>query len=433
MKSNTLTIIKKEFARFFGDRQLFFTAVIMPGLLIYIVYSLMGNGINKMVTEGANEVVTMRVENMPPSMAPLLQSIDSNLVVVEQSFTDEEIAQLEDKELNAVLLRFPAGFDGIVFSGATPPCPPQGGTDDTICRPPQGGTDDTICPIPEGMCVSLPNVEIYYNSTNNASSRVYMIVNTMLSNYGRPFTVNVPQTPEQHFDQASDESIGAMIWGKILPMLIMMMLFSGVMAIAPSSIAGEKERGTIATLLVTPMRRNDLALGKIVSLSGIALLSGISSFIGIALSLPKMIQPEGSSDMGMNTPDASIFAFHYTTNDYVALLLVIIASVLIMASAVSLLSALAKDVKNAGTMVTPFMLVVMLAGLMPMFQEGATESMLLYIVPFYNSIEVMTAIFSHEMQWVPLAITLASNVVYTGIAVWAMTRLFNSEKVMFSR
>lgn len=408
MKSNTLTIIKKEFARFFGDRQLFFTAVIMPGLLIYIVYSLMGNGINKMVSEGANEVVTMRVENMPPSMAPLLQSIDSNLVVVEQSFTDEEIAQLEDKELNAVLLRFPADFESRI-------------------RPDYSEYSES----PE--IKALPNVEMYYNSTNNASSRVYMIVTTVLSNYGRPFTVNVPQTPEQHFDQASDESIGAMIWGKILPMLIMMMLFSGVMAIAPSSIAGEKERGTIATLLVTPMRRNDLALGKIVSLSGIALLSGISSFIGIALSLPKMIQPEGSSDMGMNTPDASIFAFHYTTNDYVALLLVIIASVLIMASAVSLLSALAKDVKNAGTMVTPFMLVVMLAGLMPMFQEGATESMLLYIVPFYNSIEVMTAIFSHEMQWVPLAITLASNVVYTGIAVWAMTRLFNSEKVMFSR
>ena len=39
------------------------------------------------------------------------------------------------------------------------------------------------------------------------------------------------------------------------------------MAIAPSAIAGEKERGTIATLLVTPMRRNELALGKVVSLS----------------------------------------------------------------------------------------------------------------------------------------------------------------------
>ena len=408
MKSNTLTIIKKEFARFFGDRQLLFTTVIMPGLLIYIVYSFMGNGIQKMVTEGSEEVVTMRVENMPPSLAPLMSSIDSSLVVVEQSFSDEDIKQLEDKELNAVLLRFPENFESRIHSD-----------------------NSELSECPEN--IALPNVELYYNSTNNASSRVFMIVSTLLNNYGRPFTVNVPQTEGQRFDQATDDNIGAMIWSKILPMLIMMMLFSGVMAIAPSSIAGEKERGTIATLLVTPMRRNDLALGKIISLSGIALLSGISSFIGIALSLPKMIQPEGSSDMGINGPDASILSFHYTTNDYLVLLLVIFASVLIMASAVSLLSALAKDVKNAGTMVTPFMLVVMLAGLLPMFQNGASETMLVYLIPFYNSIEVMTAVFSHEMQWMPVLVTVASNVVYTGVAVWGMTRMFNSEKIMFSR
>ena len=394
MKSNTLTIIKKEFARFFGDRQLLFTTVIMPGLLIYIIYSLMGTGIQKMVTEGQNEVVTMRVENMPQSLAPMLTSIDSNLVVVEQPFSDDDITALEDKEINAVLLRFPEGFDEVLTSPADP--------------------------------TALPNVEIYYNSTNNASSRVYMIVSNMLGNYGRPFTVNVPQTEAQRFDQASDESIGAMIWSKILPMLIVMMLFSGVMAIAPSSIAGEKERGTIATLLVTPMRRNDLALGKIISLSGIALLSGISSFIGIALSLPKMISIEGADASNM-------LGFHYTTNDYIVLLLVIFASVLIMASAISLLSALAKDVKNAGTMVTPFMLVVMLAGLLPMFQDGASTNLMIYLIPFYNSIEVMTAVFAHEMQWMPVIVTIASDVVYTGIAVWGLTRMFNSEKVMFSR
>ena len=384
MKSNTWTIIKKEFARFFGDRQLLFTTVIMPGLLIYIIYSLMGSGIQKMVTEGANEVVTMRVENMPPSLAPVLGSIDSSIVVVEQPFTDEEIAQLEDKEINAVMVRFPEDFDEIVFAGKQ---------------------NDTT-----------PSVEIYYNSTNNVSSRVNMVVNAMLNNYARPYAVS-------SLDQASDESIGAMVWSKILPMLIIMMLFSGVMAIAPSAIAGEKERGTIATLLVTPMRRNELALGKIVSLSCIALLSGISSFIGIALSLPKMVGMEGAPDMG----------FHYTTTDYVVLLLVIFASVLIMASAISLLSALAKDVKNAGTMVVPFMLVVMLAGLLPMFQNGASENLVVYLIPFYNSIEVMAAVFSHEMTWMPVVVTLASDVVYTGVAVWVLTRMFNSEKIMFAR
>ena len=391
-KNNTWTIISKEFARFFGDRQLFFTTVIMPGLLIYVIYSLMGNGIQQMITEGQDETVCLTVQNMPQSMAPVLNAIDSSLVVVEQPFTDNDIAQLEDKEINAVLLRFPEGFDQLAI-----PEPGQ----------------------------PVPNVEIYYNSTNNASSRVYHTLSTMLGNYNRPFTVNMPQSEEQRFDQASEESIGAMIWSKMLPMLIIMMLFSGVMAIAPSSIAGEKERGTIATLLVTPMRRNELALGKIISLSGIALLSGISSFIGIALSLPKMVSGEGV--------DYADLGFHYTTADYFALLLVIFASVLIMASAVSILSALAKDVKNAGTMVTPFMLVVMLAGLLPMFQNGAAESLLVYFIPFYNSIEVMVAVFAHEMQWMPVIVTVASNAVYTGIAVWVLTRMFNSEKVMFSR
>ena len=392
MKNNTLTIIKKEFARFFGDRQLLFTTVIMPGLMIYLVYSLMGNGINKMITEGANEAVTMQVENMPASLAPVLTNIDSCLVIVEQPVTEADIAQLENKEINAVLVRFPDHFEeamaGLQVSDSDP----------------------------------LPNVEIYYNSTNNASSRVYMTISTVLGNIGRTFTVNVPQYEEQRFDQASDESIGAMVWSKILPMLIIMMLFSGVMAIAPSAIAGEKERGTIATLLVTPMRRNELALGKIVSLSGIALLSGISSFIGIALALPKMVPV-----------DEAGLTFHYTTTDYTVLLFVIFATVLIMASAISLLSALAKDVKNAGTMVVPFMLVVMLAGLLPMFQSSAPENLVVYLIPFYNSIEVMTAVFAHEMSWMPVIVTLCADVVYTGIAVWGLTRMFNSEKIMFSR
>ena len=410
MKSNTLTIIKKEFARFFGDRQLLFTTVIMPGLIIYLVYSLMGNGIQKMITEGANEVVTLQVENMPTSMAPIFNSIDSNMVVTMQPVSDDDIKTLEDKDINAVMVRFPADFDNLIHSEAT---------------------DYSECP----EMPAIPNVEIYYNSTNNASSRVYMIVSAMLNNYGRPFTVNVPQNDEQQFDQASDESIGAMIWSKLLPMLIIMMLFSGVMAIAPSAIAGEKERGTIATLLVTPMRRNELALGKIVSLSCIALLSGISSFIGIALSLPKMIQqPDSATEIGIHPDTAGDFlAFHYTTSDYLVLLLIIFASVLIMASAVSLLSALAKDVKNAGTMVVPFMMVVMLAGLMPMFQNGAAESLIAYLIPFYNSIEVMTSVFAHEMNWMPVIVTIASNVCYTGIAVWALTRMFNSEKVMFNK
>ena len=397
-RNNTWTIIRKEFARFFGDRQLVFTTVIMPGLLIYLIYSLMGVGIRNMETHGEQDVVTVRVENMPQSVAPILSSLDSSIVILQQPVSQTDIDALQDKEINAIAMRFPADFDALVAD-----------------YDPMGGQP-------------APNVEIYYTSANNASDRVFTIMETALNAFedgmANRFDINRADEEGQTFNQASDDQVLGDILSKLLPMLIIMMLFSGVMAIAPSSIAGEKERGTIATLLVTPMRRNELAIGKIVSLSCIALLSGVSSFIGIALSLPNMIQAGGD---GIEIP------FNYTTGDYIALLLVIFASVLVMASAISLLSALAKDVKNAGTMITPFMLIIMLAGLLPMFQTETVHSLVNYFIPFYNSIQVMADVFAHSLNWTALFITLGSNIVYTGIAIWGLTRMFNSEKVMFSK
>ena len=397
MKSNTLTIIKKEFARFFGDRQMLFTTVIMPGLLIYLIYSFMGMAMKKMATEGTNELVTLCVENLPASMAPLIDAIPAT-AVSQQAVSQEDIDRLEDKNLNVVLVRFPEAFDEKVAN-----------------YDPQSG-------------IAAPNVEIYYNSANNASSRVYHILEASLTAYedqlSNRFDINRADSEGAAYDKASSDEMLGSILSKLIPMLILMLLFSGVMAIAPSAIAGEKERGTIATLLVTPLRRNELALGKVVSLSCIALLSGISSFIGIVLSLPKMMPTDAAGvELGLN----------FTGSDYVVLLLIIFATVLIMASAVSILSALAKDVKNAGTMITPFMLVVMFCGLTPMFQNGAPESLTAYLIPFYNSIQAMTSVFAHEMKWMPVIVTLAANVVYTGIAVWVLTRMFNSEKVMFSK
>ena len=397
MKNNTWTIIKKEFARFFGDRQLLFTSVIMPGLLIYIIYTLMGSGMSKMASEGKDDLVLVRVENLPESVAPMIRELPA-VEVLQQPVSQEDIDGLESKDLNMVLMRFPEGFD------------------------------EQVAVYSAERGEAAPNVEIYYNSANNASSRVYQMLEHALSAYedqlSNRFDINRADDAETHFDMASSDDVLGGILSKLIPMLILMMVFSGVMAIAPSSIAGEKERGTIATLLVTPMKRNELALGKVVSLSGIALLSGISSFIGIALSLPKMIQADAAGiELGL----------HYTTADYVVLLITILATVLIMASVVSILSALAKDVKNAGTMIVPFMLVVMFCGLMPMFQTGTPTGLTSYLIPFYNSVQVMTATFAHEMTWMPVIVTLVANVVYTGIAVWILTRLFNSEKVMFSK
>lgn len=206
-----------------------------------------------------------------------------------------------------------------------------------------------------------------------------------------------------------------------MPLLLAILLFSGCMVIAPESIAGEKERGTLSTLLVTPLRRSELALGKIFAITIVGTLSAISSTIGTISSLPQLTG--GVSD-GL--------PLFYTTGDYLLLGVVILSTVLLFVSLMSILSAFAKSIKEAQTYMTPLMIVVTLAGITGMF-GGAAEKPLAYLIPVYNSVQCMSAIFSFEAVHLHVAIALVSNLLYCGALVFILTKMFNSEKVMFSR
>lgn len=396
MKSNVLTIIKKEFDRVFRDRQLMFTTIILPGLLIYFIYSFMGSSADKLTQQNREESVTVQVDNLPQSVAQSFNALSGNVTLSQSAFGQAEIDALKDKNVNTVLVRFPADFDSAVSVYTTADSTPA------------------------------PNVEIYYNSTNEATQRIYSIICGALGGYeesiGNRFDINRADSPDVRFNQANDEQVSGQILGRLLPMLILIMLFSGVMSVAQNSIAGEKERGTIATLLVTPMHRSELAFGKIVAISGISLLSAISSFIGIVLSLPNMIGGMGGA-----------VSFNYGTSDYIVLLAIIISTVLIMAAIVSILSTLAKDVKNAASLCMPLMLVMVFLGIISMLSSDISTNTAVYLIPFYNSTLAMTALLQHELALLNAVVTVGANIAYTVCAVWVLTKMFNNEKVMFNR
>lgn len=400
MKKNlTWTIFKKECARFFGDKVLFFTAVIMPGLLIYIIYTFMGDGLANMTQVDADKPTTVYVENLPSSLRPLFCALPVQLDTTD-FVANDIITELSDKEVNKVLVSFPVGFDSLTTS--------------------YDSQYDTVA----------PNVQIYYNSVNNASNAAYINITSILDEYEAAFCnrfdVNRTDNEDQTFNMASESDEIGSVLGSLFPMLLVMLIFSGCMAVAPSAIAGEKERGTIATLLVTPMKRSQLALGKVLSLACFALMSGLSSFLGILFSLPNLLHA-GADDINLN------ISAIYTTGDYALLLLLILSTTLIMTAGISLLSAWAKNVKQAGTMVTPFMLIILFCGLMPMLQGNREIGNALFLVPFYNSIESMAEIFAFEPNPAHMGITIIANLAYTVIAVWGLTKMFNSEKVMFGR
>lgn len=394
MSKNMITIIKKEFARFFGDRRMVLTTIFLPGIMIYVLYSFMGNMMMKQFTTSDDYVYQIEAVSLPASMEFLKTQEMFEVKEVDAAEEADAKALVETQEAD-LLLVFPEEFDQKVAA--------------YDCT----ATTD-----------AAPDIQIYYNSVSTESSTAYQMVCAMLDEYetalSNKFDINAEE--EICYDMATEKDTSAQFFSMMLPMLMMMFLFSGCMAIAPESIAGEKERGTIATLLVTPMKRSELAIGKIISLSVIGLLSGFSSFVGTMLSLPNL--------MGAAADEMS--ASVYGISDYVFLLVMILSTVLVIIGAISVISGFAKSVKEAGTAVSPLMILVMVLSVTTMMGGGAPEEPYLYLIPLYNSVQCMNGIFSFTMLPVNFAITVVSNLAYTGILVFILTKMFDSEKIMYN-
>lgn len=395
MKSDLFTIIKKEFARFFGDKRMVMTAL-LPGVLIYVMYSFMGSGMSEMYHPEEDYVYQINVRNMPQTVAAGLEQVE-NLDIV-YIFADTELEKIKteiQEDQTELLVVFPENFDEAYQTG----------------------------PLGPAISLARPNVEIYYDSADVESAEAYQIVRAYLDvmEEARANIFDVC-SGDKNYDLASEEDLSAMLVSMIMPMLVMMMLFTGCLSVAAESIAGEKERGTIATLLVTPMKRRDLAMGKMFSLSIIGLLSGISSFLGIMLSLPKLMSGSGLEDM----------KFGYVIEDYIVLLIVIITTTFLIVGAISIISAFAKSVKEATNMATPLMLVVTLTGVTNMMGGGMPEEWYWYLIPVYNTVQCMNGVFSMDYQMLPIIITCVVNVVYSGILVVVLTKMFDSERIMYT-
>ena len=395
MKNSIMTIMKKEFTRFFTDRRMVLTTVLMPGMMIYLLYSFMGSGLASQFETAEDYKASVYAVDLPES----IRALEDNGAFLEfteisQGETDKAKEELASSEAEFdVLAVFPKDFDAQVAA-----------YDVTA-----GG--------------KAPAVELYYNSTDNDSQSSYNMMTEMLNTYESALANKFDINPGgEGYDMATDEDLSAQIFSMMVPMLLMIFLFSGCMAVAPESIAGEKERGTIATLLVTPMKRSHLAIGKIVSLSVIAILSGLSSFLGMMLSLPKMMG-------GAEGVDASV----YNMTDYVLVLFVVLSTVLVIITIVSVISAFARNVKEATGWVTPVMIISMLLGVTSMIPSLCKTEPVWFLIPLYNSVQSMNGIFSMNADVLNIAVTVAANVCYAGIGVFVLAKMFDNEKIMFSK
>lgn len=385
--SKILIIVKKELLRILTDKRLCFTTIIMPGLMIFIMYALVGNVMSNTYSTLQNSEYTVVINNVPNDIKELL--LKNKISFKEKNKPQNYyMNKIRDKNLD-LYIDFDKNFEDNILNGTE-------------------------------KGVQVPSVSIYYNSQSNSSNTGYMLLSSILNEYKdcirNVFYVN---SGNDLYDLATTKDSTGQFVSMILPMLLITMLFSICASVAPDSIAGEKERGTMATLLATPIKREQLAIGKILGLSIIVVLGGISSFIGAMLSLPFL-------SIGQDEIDTSV----YSINDYLELFIIVISTVLIMISLTAIVSVLARSIKEASSSMAPLTILVALVGISGMYNQNGSNRLIHYIIPLYNSAQCMNEIFLFNGNINHVIITVISNLLYTIILVYILSKLFKNEKII---
>ncbi len=393
MNNSILTIMKKELARFFGDKKVAFSTILLPGLMIFVLYSFMGSALTSQFSVEEDYKAECYVMNFPED--------DTLKMMLKEGFRFKEISSEEEVKQAKKKLQEKETDLCVVF--------------------PEDFSERIAEPLPVTSSALPPEVQIFYNSSETSSEKAFQAMSSVLNEFegmlSNRFDLN--KSDGVAYDLAKKEDAIGSIFSSMLPMLLLIFLFSGTLAVAPESIAGEKERGTIATLLVTPVKRSHIAIGKILALSIIALLSGASSTIGTVLSLPKLMGAAGDLDGSV-----------YSVTDYLLLAVVILSTVMVFVTVLSLISAYAKSIKEAQSYATPVMILLMVVGITAMFGNGAKEELYYYCIPAYNSVQSMVRIFEFNVSAGTMLVTVVSNLAVTLLGAFVLTKMFQSERIV---
>ena len=371
-------IIKKELKRFFTDKRMLLS-LFLPGIILYLVYSFMGSAMGGMLSADKEHVYKIAINVETDATAFVEQYLKSS----ETTYEKVAITELENDKAKV-----------------------------------DSGEIDLAVYYQKGSGEQRDSYTVYYNSTLAESTAIYTEVVTVLM-----ATSSVPIYDVVPTDMATVEDTSRMLINMLLPFLLLTFLFSGCMAVATESIAGEKERGTIATLLITPIKRSHIALGKVLALSITALASATVSFISVILSLPKLM----SGSMG----DME-FSISYTIPEYIGVFAVIIITVLLFTVILSIVSTMAKSVKEATSYSMPVMILIIIVGLSGMLGASSINPVT-WLIPIYNSVQCMSMIFAQEFNPLCLLLTMVSNLAVILLGIVALAKLFSSEKVMFNK
>ena len=279
---------------------------------------------------------------------------------------------------------------------------------------------------------STKNIVVRYDSTVQYSQVARRRVTNLIENYRQQIIERrleqlglnanyVQPISTQWSDISSEERKTGSILGMILPYIIVILIFIGAMHSAVDITAGEKERGTLATLLVSQLSRFEIVMGKYFTVITISATSMILGLIGLSIAFLTPAYLLGELSLIKINFSFSIFFLFF----------LVLAPLVGLASAILLLIGIfARNNKEASTYVTPIYMGAIFLGMISLSQ-GMQLAEPMFFIPILNNSFTFKELLMGIVNWEHILSTLVSNIAIALVALLVAAYLFTRENVLF--
>lgn len=397
-------IFQKEMKRVFKDKKMIFSLFILPVILMVGLYGLMGYLAEQMMQDVQQHTSLVWIQNEPEDLRTYLPQLDEVAQIQNLSASDQtdDVKQMIYDGTADLLVVFPEDFSEQITSYENSEQPP----DIKTFYNPSEEYSQAARDMMVGMLETVYEKELLEERFGNL-------------NVVTAFTID--STNEEGEIQDENKAAGKML-GMLLPYLITILLFAGTMSLGTDTITGEKERGTLACMLVTPIKRSEIVLGKLLALTVMSILSASVYVVSLVIALPK----------SLGSIAAEGFNVSFTPQQIAMMAAIVLSLAFLYVLLVAIVSVFARTVKEAGTYVTPLYMIVIVAGLFTMFPTSGAGAAYRYMIPIYSSSICLSEIFSNELTVAHFLMSFGTTIIVSGVLTACIVKAFNSEKVMFN-
>jgi len=284
---------------------------------------------------------------------------------------------------------------------------------------------------------SHPEVKIYVFSGDLKSMLSATRIKEQLTEYrdsmvrDRLAAQNLPESLMKPFavqqqNIVSEDRVAGESYGGLITYLVILMCMTGAMYPAMDLTAGEKERGTMETILSSPIERTHLVFGKFLLVLTASLATATLSVLSMAGSFAVLSHYGKAQGIGDDFP---ILTMHAQTA--FAIFIMALPVAVLFSAVLMTISLFAKTFKEAQSYLTPMTFIVIVPAVAAVI-PGIELTAKLALVPILNVGLLCKELVTGTYHWEYIALIFGCTCVYAGIALFLAVKMFQRESVLFS-